>query len=376
MMLLLFYLSLFFIFYTYLLYPCILWLGAKYYPKPLRLTPQPVAAVSVILAVYNEEQHIINRLKNLLAQNYPPDKLNIIIVSDGSSDKTPVLVSNFIAHHQLNTTTVIPKIQLIHYPNNQGKAHAINVGVAQATTDLLIMADARQQFAPDCIRQLVMGFADKQVAAVSGQLSFRDTQTKTAMGAYWHYEKWIRQRESQIASVIGVTGCVYALRKTCYHPIPANTLLDDVLIPMKCIKQGYRVIFANNAHAYDMPSQHAGQEWRRKVRTLAGNWQLLNLDARLFSPKRNPLWWQFYSHKIARLIVPLFLLLLLFSSWFVATWFFIVQIAGYAVVAIASIFPILRKCKLINLMHTFTFLNLAAVTGFYYWVTRQTDSVW
>ncbi len=377
---LLFFLSLFLILYTYLGYPLILAWWAKHQPKPVAIDHDFLPAITVVVTIHNEAANITTRLDNLMAQDYPPEKLHIIVVSDGSSDHSPVLVSNFI--HRLKTQTNKPAVQLVHYAQNQGKAHAVNLGVAAANTEIVVLADARQQFAADAFKQLIKNFADKTVGCVSGELVYHDSDNHTAvaMGAYWHYEKWIRKTESQIHSVIGATGCIYALRKNLYRPIPANTLLDDVLIPLKIIQQGHRVVFDNQAHAYDHASQQHQQEWRRKVRTLAGVWQLFNLEPRLFLPSRNPVWFQLWSHKIARLLVPFALIVCLLSSLFLPEPFyqsvFWLQIAAYTLVMLANVWPHLRRFRLINLCHTVAFLNLAALAGFYYWLTGQTASIW
>ena len=373
MILLLFYFSIFFILSSYLFYPLALYFWTKNHSHPSKKATQYIPDVTIILTVYNESKNIIARLKNLCSQQYPNNKLQIIIISDGSTDNSPVLASNFIKQpHNI-------KIQLHHYSENKGKAYAVNLGISKASTEIIVLADARQQFAPDCISQLVNNFIDETVACVSGQLRFKSNNSHIAqsMGAYWRYETWIRATESKIDSVIGVTGSVYALRKTQYRPIPNNTLLDDVLIPMKIIKQGYRVIYEPLALAFDNPSHNSKQEWHRKVRTLAGNWQLLNLDYRLFLPQRNRVFLQFLFHKISRLLVPFFLILILLSSYLLNYQLFLgLQSVFYGVVIIASLLPKLKHNKLINLCHTFTLLNLAALAGFYYWISKQTDDLW
>jgi cellulose synthase/poly-beta-1,6-N-acetylglucosamine synthase-like glycosyltransferase len=226
-----------------------------------------------------------------------------------------------------------------------GKARALNAGVERARFGLLLFADARQAFAPDALRALVAPFADPQVGAVSGELVLegeaRDRRTLTSdrrgravrpiaaaadrrapvnrrhsaqstiaegVGLYWRYEKQIRRDESAIASTMGATGAMYAMRRSLWRPLPEDTILDDVLAPMRCVLAGSRVVFNDRARAYDRAARNAKDEIRRKRRTLAGNYQLFWLEPALLLPWRNPAWIQFVSHKVARLAVPYALL--------------------------------------------------------------------
>jgi cellulose synthase/poly-beta-1,6-N-acetylglucosamine synthase-like glycosyltransferase len=205
-----------------------------------------------------------------------------------------------------------------------GKAAALNAAVAAARHEVLVFADARQHFATDALRYLVRPFDDPRVGGVSGELMI-DADAAPAAGAgqspvaegvglYWRYEKWLRQHESDIGSTLGATGAIWALRRAAWRPLPPRTLLDDVLAPMRAVLDGHRVVFAPEARAYDRSSPDADTERRRKVRTLAGNYQLLRLEPRLLSPFANPVWLQFVSHKLGRLVVPYALVALLASS--------------------------------------------------------------
>jgi biofilm PGA synthesis N-glycosyltransferase PgaC len=231
-----------------------------------------------------------------------------------------------------------------------GKAAALNAAVNRAKHGIVVFADARQRFAPDAIRRLVSHFNDPQVGAVSGELILdceggTDLQTDQVstvaegVGAYWKYEKWLRKREAQIGSTLGVTGAIYAMRRWLWQPLPDDTLLDDVLAPMRVVMRGYRVTFDGLARAFDVTAKDASVEMRRKVRTLAGNFQLLWREPRLLVPGLNPVWLQFMSHKVGRLLVPYALIGLLVSSLALARhhWFYAVaavaQLAFYALAA-------------------------------------------
>jgi biofilm PGA synthesis N-glycosyltransferase PgaC len=330
-----------FIAYVYVGYPALLVVWATLKGRVLRL-PEPHAAprgvragaerapgVSVIIAARNEAARLPARIENLLASDYPAGRLQIIVASDGSIDRTPDALAPYG-----------DAIELLVLPPS-GKAAALNAAVAHARHPILVFADARQRFAPDAIRRLVSHFADPQIGAVSGELvldcesaaaeaSPRASTIAEGVGAYWKYEKWLRRREAIVGSTIGVTGAIYAMRRWLWQPLPPETLLDDVLGPMRVVLRGYKVTFDADARAFDRSSPDASSELRRKVRTLAGNFQLLAQEPRLVVPALNPVWVQFVSHKIGRLLVPYALLALFAASAVLSgsSWFYAVALAA------------------------------------------------
>jgi cellulose synthase/poly-beta-1,6-N-acetylglucosamine synthase-like glycosyltransferase len=221
------------------------------------------------------------------------------------------------------------RVRLLRLPA-AGKACALNAAVAEARHPIVVFADARQRFAPDAIRRLVAHFRDPHIGAVSGELVLdceeRLTSSAAAapvasastvadsVGAYWRYEKWLRRHEAVVDSTVGVTGAIYAMRRWLWQPLPADTVLDDVMTPMRIVMRGYRVIFESSARAFDGVAKDSAVEMRRKVRTLAGNFQLLAREPRLLLPGANPVWLQFVSHKIGRLLVPYALIAVLTAS--------------------------------------------------------------
>ena len=268
--------------------------------------------VSVVIAARNEACRLPARIENLLASDYPLDRLQIIVASDGSTDGIVDALAPYAR-----------RVELILLPPG-GKARALNAAVAHAAHPILVFADARQQFAPDAIRRLVRHFARLSVGAVSGELVLdceRGAGRSTVgdgIGAYWKYEKWLRRREAIVGSTLGVTGAIYAMRRSLWQPLPPDTILDDVLGPMRIVLRRHRVLFDATALAFDEAAADAGAEARRKVRTLAGNFQLLALEPRLLVPLVNPVWLQFVSHKVGRLLVPYALVLLLAASAWLA----------------------------------------------------------
>ena len=266
--------------------------------------------VSVIIAARDEARRLPARIENILASDYPRDRLEIIVASDGSRDDTADQLARFGT-----------QITLLLLPP-AGKAGALNAAVAAARHPLLVFADARQRFAADAIRRLVSHFTDPSIGAVSGELMLAPGSSTIGdgVGAYWTYEKWLRRREAIVGSTLGVTGAIYALRRSLWRPLPADTILDDVMAPMRVVLAGYRVTFDDRAHAYDEAAQDASAELRRKSRTLAGNYQLLAREPRLLVPLVNPVWVQFVSHKIGRLMVPYALVAMLASNAWLASW--------------------------------------------------------
>jgi cellulose synthase/poly-beta-1,6-N-acetylglucosamine synthase-like glycosyltransferase len=358
--------------YTYIGYPLLLWIADRFTRRNVdkaTLSPQ----ISIVMAVWNEEKNIARRLDNLLAQEYPAGNMEVIVVSDGSSDNTTQIVASYGNRN----------VRLVELERRAGKASALNQGIAAASGEIIVFADARQRFATDAVSRLVANLHDPQVGCVSGELVLLEdeqSQIQAEMGAYWNYEKWIRRTESRTGSVVGATGAIYAIRRSLYRSLPEDTLLDDVLTPLNIVQQGYRCTFDSSAVAYDNFSKDAKQEWRRKVRTLAGNWQLLSLQPSLLLPWSNPCWWRFMSHKIMRLIVPLALILLFCSGallqgpvYRTATG---LQCLLYAM-ALAGLFvPVLRTMRIISLCYFFLVMNAAALGGFWFWATGRSTTIW
>jgi len=280
-----------FVLYVLFLYPLLLWVVARS-ARPVRKEPiQP--RVSVILAVHNGERWLRSKLESILALDYPRDLLEIFVISDGSSDSTDAIAREFAGQG----------VKLVRIPR-QGKWAAINAGLAQVTGDVLFFTDVRQALDPQCLRRLVAPLADPAVGVVSGELVIREGETmaEANTGLYWRYEKWIRKHHAAIDSVLGATGAIYVMRRNLAVPLPPDTLLDDVYLPMAAFFRGYRLLLETSAKAYDVPAS-LDTEFRRKVRTLAGNYQIIRAYPGLLGPS-NRMWIHFLSHKFGRLLLP------------------------------------------------------------------------
>jgi biofilm PGA synthesis N-glycosyltransferase PgaC len=277
--------------------------------------------VSILLPVHNGESWLRAKLESILALDYPSDLVEIVVLSDGSTDATEAIARSFASQ---------ARIQVVPMPRG-GKAQCLNAGLSRAKGEILFFTDVRQMLDPACLRNLVACFADPSVGVVSGELIIRKGSSleELNVGLYWLYEKWIRKNLSAIDSVPGATGAVYAMRRELARPMPVNTLLDDVYLPMAAFFAGYRIILEDTAIAYDSPTSLTS-EFRRKVRTLAGVYQIMRAYPALLGP-RNRMWIHFMSHKLARLLLPFALLSLLVSSFWLPAPFRAYALAAQAV---------------------------------------------
>ena len=286
--------------YTYFGYPLLIWLWGRRRPRAVLSAPiKP--RVTLLVIAYNEAARVAHRLANLLALDYPKDRLHIVFASDGSTDGTAECAKRFAGG----------RAEVVDCRIRRGKTAVLNEMVPVARGEVVVLADVRQRFAPEALRALVAPFADPTVGAASGELVLAEDGRGPAVGAgvgfYWRYEKLIRRSEGLVDSTIGATGAIYAIRRRLFEPIPDDTILDDVLIPMRIARRGYRILFEPDARAYDHVAKTAAEEFRRKVRTIAGTFQLLTREPWLLSPGQNRLWFQTLSHKGLRLLGPLLL---------------------------------------------------------------------
>ncbi len=357
--------------YTYVGYPLVI---ARYAgPERPPTFGEADFAVTVIISVYNGADQVSRRINNLLQQDYPPEKLHLILIDDGSTDGSWEALQIFVDE---------PRVELLRQPVNRGKAQALNRGLAAATTEIVVLTDIRQEFEPETIKRLVSHFTDPNIGAVTGNLVLRSDNLVDPQGGYWDLEKSIRENESRYRSTVGVTGAVYAARKALIDEVPPGLILDDVLIPMRIVKQGYRVKFETTAIAYDEHSASLAEEFHRKVRTLAGNWQLLTEAPWLLSRSENPIFFEFISHKVLRLLAPWALATTLITSWslrgFVffslAFWF---QFALMCLAAIGALcFLAKLKVPLLSQLMAFALLNIAALVGTWKFFIGRQKNLW
>lgn len=362
-----FWLSAFLLVFTFAGYPVLIAILTKGRSHPAR---QFVAEeVCVIVVAHNEAARILQRIDNLLASDFPAD---ILVVSDGSTDDTVTCIQ----------ALGNPRVTVLSQPSRMGKAAGLNAGIAIARAPILVFTDARQTFAPDTIRRLVARLSDPAVGAVSGELTIASSTSGTGSGVdtYWKMERFLRARESLLDSCIGCTGAVYAIRRELFTPLPDDTVLDDVVIPMRIALAGKRIIHEPTALAFDPQPLEPAAEKRRKRRTLAGNFQMLFRHPSWLLPWHNRLWWQLIAHKYLRLAGPLLLLLALVTSALLSEtmWLYraalLLQTAFYLLASLGMLLPL--RLKILTLPAGFVFLNAAVVSAFLHYLTNPDPARW
>jgi biofilm PGA synthesis N-glycosyltransferase PgaC len=357
-----FWLSVVLITYAYVGYAGWLWLQSQIRSRPV-LRSQQHPAISIVMVVRNEEAWIELKLRNLIAINYPHFRCQVVVVSDGSTDRTEAILREHSRDRRLS---------LVMNQLSGGKASGLNDAIPMTDGEIVVFTDVRQQIEAGAIALMMENFADPEVGCVSGALMLGDPtsgEVGKGMNLYWRTEKKIRELESKTGSVVGATGAFYAVRRELVPELPAGTILDDVYIPMQVVRRKKRVIFDGRARAWDVGNASGGWEFARKVRTLSGNYQLLQLMPWILSG-RNPLFVRFVSHKLFRLVVPFALAAMLTASILLSTPFYRVALALQLAFYVLGLIALVRLPKRGVLARasdaagTFMVLNTAAVIAF------------
>ena len=330
--------------------------AARYLPDAL------LPSVTCVMAASNEAVLIRHKLRGLTRQDYPADKLAIIVVSDGSTDATDAIVRAWERHD--------PRIRLLRTERRSGKPTALNLARRHIASDVAVLMDVRQALTPGAIRELVAQLADPGVGVVSGDLRVKGD-------AYWTYEGFVRKCESRSGSMVQVTGSLYAVRTADLPEIPPDTILDDVYVPLKVAQSGRRIVMAEAAGSLDVASRTAGDEFVRKVRTLAGLVQICHHVDGCLNPTRNPIWGRFVLHKLSRLACPYGLLLVL-------TGFAMAEPLGYGTAVLIGVTVGLVAImqwrgpspRAVRLLRSFLALNLAALWAMPSYYLGRTSVTW
>jgi cellulose synthase/poly-beta-1,6-N-acetylglucosamine synthase-like glycosyltransferase len=370
-----FFISLGVITYTYFGYPLMLVLlqvTSRWPVKKEDIYP----SVTVFVSAHNEAKHIEAKVLNLLESDYPRGKLEIMVGSDGSTDETYQIIKRLAEERSIRYTVSFSRL---------GKPAMINKMARDATGDVYVFADARQRFAKDAIKNLVRPFADPGVGAVSGELILESGPgvSGQGIGCYWTYEKWLRWMESNIWSMLGATGAIYAIRKEYFHYLPDEVILDDIYTPMNAVVSGKRIVFEPAAKAYDTVAESTQKEFIRKVRTLAGNFQIFAMIPELFHPARSKIAFQWISHKFLRVIVPYFLIILFVSNIFLLgrgpffVIFFVLQALFYAMALLGRQMEFSGKpLGMSGFPYEFCALNWAAIVAFMKFKKGEVSVMW
>lgn len=370
-----FWIALIAVIYIYLGYPLIAAGIAKLLNRKVKKEPW-TPSVTVIIAAYNEQDVIEATVRNKLDQDYPVNRIQVIVVSDGSTDETEDIVRR------------IPdsRVSLLRQEPRAGKTSALNLAVAQASGDIVVFSDANSIYAPDAIRRLMENFADSSVGYVTGKMIYAETDGTTigeGCSAYMNYENMLRKIETRLGSVVGVDGGIDAVRRTLYQPMNPDQLPDFVL-PLKVLAQGYRVVYEPEAVLWESSLKEASDEYRMRVRvSLRALWALFDMR-RLLEFQINPLFsWQLWSHKVLRYMCFVFLFILALSNpvllgksgWY---WLFMLaQIVGYLLAISEPVFS--RKGwnnRVARIMRYFVLINLAAAHAFLKFAAKQKQVMW
>jgi poly-beta-1,6-N-acetyl-D-glucosamine synthase len=349
--------------YTYLGYPTWAYLRSRFRPNPWQQAPM-FPSVSIILVVHNCAELLSQKLAQFPTLNYPRDRIEFVVVSDGSTDGT----------NRILTQLRDPLIKSIIYPERRGKAAGLNAGIRRASGKILLFLDIRPVLESTAIQFLISNFADPQVGCAAGEVVLldngHDPSARVVGGLYWRYEQWIRNCEAKVDSPLGVYGGFYAVRAELASILPEATVLDDMLQPLSVVRQGYRSVLDPRARVYDVWPKNLRGEFDRKVRTLAGNFQLIQVAPWLLSCE-NRLRFELISHKLLRLLVPLFLTIILGTSAVMAKHSpmyaaaLTAQLLLYMTAALGTKTGISIVSRIAGITRAFCMMNVAVVVGFY-----------
>jgi len=362
------------LFYVYVGYPVLLAiLGMFSRRKPSKLGYEPT--ISVLIAARNEEAGIGRKLEQTLALDYPTDKLEVIVLSDASTDRTDAIVS----------ACPDQRVRLLRMPERKGKTHAQNQGVPAAKGEILVFSDATTTYHPQALRYLASNYADPTVGAVSGRYQYFDPEqvSPTGLGtiAFWNYENLIKKFQSRIRTISGCCGCIYSVRKNAYTAL-RDDVISDLVQPLWTIQKGYRVVFEDRALAFEETTKSTTEEFKMRVRVVTRGIRGLLSVPGLLNPLKYP-WvaFQLLSHKVLRWLVSFFLILLFLSNAALATRqpysvLFALQILFYTLAVLSRIVPVHRHLKLLGIPLYFCTVNMAALLSIFEVFRGRKYTVW
>lgn len=360
--------------YVYAGYPALLACLSAWFRKPQK-QPGYRPFISIIISAYNEESSIGGKLRQVLDLRYPKDRMEVVVVSDASTDRTDEIVS----------ACRDPRVRLLRMPVRGGKTRGQNEAVKTCSGEVLVFSDATTVYHPEALLYLACHYADPNVGAVSGRYQYFDPSgaSPTGLGsvAFWNYENLIKKFQSDIGTLTGCSGCIYSIRRSVYTPLPADAC-SDLAEPLCVVRSGYRVAFEHRALAYEETTQSSSEEFRMRVRVATRGIRGVLSFPELLDPFRRP-WvcFQLVSHKILRWLVPVMLFAILISSACLYrqplfALLLALQLAFYAAALLTLVFPIHRRFKPLGLPLFFCTLNAAALIGWIQVFRGRKYAVW
>jgi biofilm PGA synthesis N-glycosyltransferase PgaC len=380
-----FWLSLFIVFYTFMGYGILLYFLIKikrlFKGKPV--IPVVIAGnlpvCTLVVAAYNEESIIEEKIINCLQLKYPAGKLKLLFVTDGSTDKTPEIISTY------------PQIQLLHKAGRAGKIVAVHRAMEYVETEIAVFTDANTFLNAEAITKICRHYADKTVGAVAGEKRIQVNQNADASAAgegfYWKYESALKKWDSELYSVVGAAGELFSVRKSLYEDVPADTIVDDFMISMRIAAKGYRIIYEPEAYAIETASENVTEELKRKIRIAAGGIQSILRLKSLLNPFKYPvLSFQYISHRVLRwTVTPLMLILVFVLNAVLAfkpgetfyTAVFIAQVLFYLLAVLGLIMEKRQiRIKALFIPYYFCVMNYAVLMGIIRYFTKNQSAAW
>jgi poly-beta-1,6-N-acetyl-D-glucosamine synthase len=383
-MILIFWISLFIVFYTFVGYGILLYILVR--TRRLMKGKRTIATVNnnnlptltLIVAAYNEASIMEEKIKNTLSLSYPKDKLTLLFITDGSSDNSPDIIAGY------------PEIKLMHTPRRSGKIHAIHRAMDEVDTEIVIFTDANTFLNTDALINIARHYADEKVGAVSGEKRVHIDQVSDATageGFYWKYESTLKKWDSELYSVVGAAGELFSVRRSLYEPVPPDTVLDDFMISLLIAQKGYRIVYEPDAYAMELSSENIKEELKRKVRIAAGGIQSILRLKKLMNPFANPvLSFQYVSHRVLRwTVTPFLMILALILNIFIVvkyhcllyTVLMYCQILFYSLSAFGWLLESRKiKIKAFFIPYYFCVMNYAVLAGIFRYTFSKQSAVW
>jgi cellulose synthase/poly-beta-1,6-N-acetylglucosamine synthase-like glycosyltransferase len=378
-----FWINAFIVFYTYLGYGIILYflVKIKEYFSPIKVIPIPdeMPEITLLIAAFNEEAVVEEKMQNCRSLIYPKGKLNIYWITDGSNDKTNELLANYT------------EVSVFHQPERRGKTAALNRGLPFVKTPLVVFTDANTMLNPDAIKEIVYAFADKKVGCVAGEKRIEQKTTGDATageGIYWKYESTLKDLDDRLFTAVGAAGELFAIRTALFEEMPTDTLLDDFILSMKIARKGYKIAYCKKAYAIEEPSSNMKEEEKRKTRIAAGGLQsIYRLRSLLNIFRYGILSFQYISHRVLRWSITPICLFLLFplNIYLIITdeqtilysiiltlqvLFYLAGLWGYRCAQKQT------KNKLFYIPYYFLFMNISVLKGFIYLKNKKGSGIW
>ncbi|MFL5343024.1 MAG: glycosyltransferase family 2 protein [Gemmataceae bacterium] len=363
--------------YAYLAYPALIWGAARLFGRNDRrpvVDEGELPTLSLVIAAYNEEGQIRERIENALETDYPASKFEVVIASDGSDDRTNEIVREYERFG----------VKLVSFPMRRGKASVLNDVIPKLSSEVVMLSDANSFTHASAAERLASWFRDPTVGVVCGRLVLTDPRIgRNVDSLYWKYETFLKKCESRLGALLGSNGAIYAIRKSLYQPIPPNTIVDDLVIPLLArARSGCRIVYDQEAVAVEETPARLASEFRRRARIGAGGFQSISWLAGLLNPRQGWVSFAFASHKILRWVCPFALIAALATNLALATrgpfsYLLVGQILFYASSVLAEALPARpRALRFLRLGTMFTMMNAALFVGFVRWIRGAQSAAW